>query len=191
MFAPSISGVLASKAHAVIEADVIELCTPAEDITDDKLLEVQKATMNKLEAMDGYDYLPQRAEVVISYRGEALPIRVSSVAEHVALAMHALVKGLAVEQGTLPRMYAEDWICTSMDWNEGLAATVPEKLVKASQVARKAMGDSIANCGGTATSDILLQLVRRQGQGLLSTDPHFKVETAALTQLVGPKSDLA
>ena len=132
--------------------------------------------------MPGADFLPRKREVELKYRNQDLTVRLDSLGEEVDLKFAAVVKGLAVQQGKLGKMWCEDLLVSDAEGACPLKAKIHPELLKEAKAARHLAGNMVADAS-VSTADVLVKLFAQKSPALMLMDPNFKVELALLNLL--------
>ena len=139
MFGSKIANIVSSAVKAIIDLQLMALCTPS---ADKKVVEFGAAQLaswrdeilTALAEVEGLDTLPSKRLIDIRYRSGIVPkVPITNMVQDIEYRILAIARGSAIHEGFLPEMAAErmmGFVSTAMDKQLQVDVTIPE-MVKA------------------------------------------------------------
>lgn len=125
-----------------------------------------------------------RREVLVSYRGQEIPVVVTSLMDEYTLAEQAFLRSRGVQLGVLPELWCESaLVATCEPKPQKMTADLVQESARARQAA---MG--FLNEGEEITSEAIKEVLVKRGGVLLQLDRFFKVEVAFFMAFMGEKA---
>lgn len=186
LFEGSMAQVKAKDIETMISDAIKETFDIDETVTEEQVREAKRKVVHELHCAAGADFVPQKREVKLNYRGQEVPVKIGGIPEEVDLKFSAAIKGIAVRESQLQKLWCEDLLADGPDTT--FKARIDPALVKQGEAAR-ALAKTMITDACVSTADVLAKLFHQKTAALLLMDPYFKVELGLVNLITGEGSE--
>jgi len=130
--------------------------------------------------------LPPKRQVKMVYRGEVVPVQVTSIGDEVDIQFAAGLKSLGVQVGFLPKLWCEDWVVEKAGTKY---KAKPDKALFKEAIAARDLVRQLVQEAGVQTADVLAKLMGQKTASLLLVDRGFRVELAVIGPMLAEGSE--